>query len=385
MHPYYEESIYKLEFAWEEPRFQRLKVEALKHPSSDVRYAAAEVLHWDQPVISEDALLTAAREDEVRVADMAADTLRYYCSQKVLIALDALRKDGRAELKDRYEDSFFEVHERFIDRVPSELLQNSSQFQAWIAPVRHLLNFPADADERTFREHQPGVDRVNYWLSADEIIEDLGDPDGEWSSKKDRWYAFRWWHGFSVNEQDQLSDFFVNHFDSFVREHSAFVLANWLRTKHLLQLASDSDFGVRKSAVYNLRVLPKNTNIGNMLWDLLFDAKTCGTHARETFESFVKHAPLEGLNQKLVGLAINDERESVCRAAISELCKRKACDELRTLLPLLERDPQITWSVHASLVDACGGFKFEIPYLAKLQEVDDLYLQMSLAEAMMAK
>jgi len=311
--------------------------------------------------------------------------LRYYCSQKVLIALDALRNNGRAELKDRYEDSFFEVHERFTEMVPSKLLQDSSLFQAWIASVRHLLSFPAEEDTRSFREHPPRVDRVNYWLSADEIIEDLGDLDGEWNSKKDRWYAFRWWHGFSVHEQDQLSDFFVNHCDSFVREQSAFVLANWLRTKHLLHLVSDSDFGVRKSAVYNLRVLPKNPNIGNMLWELLFDAKTCGTHARETFESFVKHASLEGLSHKLVGLALNDERESVCGAAIDELRKRKAGDELHTLLPLLERDPQITWSVHASLVDACGEFKFEIPYFAKLQEVDDLYLQMSLAEAMMAK
>lgn len=90
-HPLHRHAIEAMEWGFEAPRFQAVKIAALDHPDPKVREAAAEVLLWDEPVAAEEALLRCAGEADPHVACAALNTLRYDPTRRTVARLETLR------------------------------------------------------------------------------------------------------------------------------------------------------------------------------------------------------------------------------------------------------------------------------------------------------
>ena len=73
----------------------------------------------------------------------------------------------------------------------------------------------------------------------------------------------------------------LHHPDPLVRERGTVPLQAWADAESLLELVDDSDFGVRKSAMYRLGLLSKNAGIAAVAWEHFLRLRVFGVHPRQ--------------------------------------------------------------------------------------------------------
>jgi hypothetical protein len=98
------------------------------------------------------------------------------------------------------------------------------------------------------------------------------------------------WEGYDEAGRRLLRPVLRSHSDQFVRDQAAQAFAAWQDADALVALLGDSDFVVRKSAMYFLSTLPPTCGVGEMAWAHLSRPDAVGTHGTETLGTFVKHA-----------------------------------------------------------------------------------------------
>ena len=381
-HVHYIDAIEAMNFGFEEPYFQKLKIRAMSHNDPQVRRAAAEAVFWDQPIAAESGLLILANDEDDNVTEKALDALCYYSSQAVLIRLDELIKTARDPLKEMQEKALSEVTLSFATSI-KYLKANSPEafliFKNWLRPVEHLFNW-AEID----RPEEPTTLQSSLEkpmkATVQKITERFNNANGKWA---DRWNYVRSldYEAFTNGDKSILETFFSSHIDWSVREQAGYVLAKLDDSKGLSKLLDDSIFCVRRSAAYWIREVSKNEEIAEKLWEITQSEETWGTYGSELLESYALHESSSvKLEKRLVELALTDPRETIRMTAICEMEKRTARACVESVLCLLKEEPLVTWSVHTSILNACSALDINVPGIEKLSQIDDLYVQEYLAK-----
>ncbi|HEY9773152.1 MAG TPA: HEAT repeat domain-containing protein [Planktothrix sp.] len=365
----------------EEIRYQRILIDALKHRDAAVRLNAASALLWHEPAAAEEALIEVGISDtDVDVAEEALDTLAYYRSRNLLTRMNELRKTGRAELKDAYQNTFKWVNDEFVRRVSLDG-RSAELFAAWVSPVQDILEYPEkdDCDKAmTQFEQSPPKKCIP---TADQILREFGDPDGEWLAKKNSFYSFDW-EGVNEGDRDVIAKFLCSHPDEDVRQFATDPCGIWLDAARLLALSHDPALCVRKSASYMMRKLPPSQDIADRLWQLFTDPCTTYVFCYESLESYVVHEMRQEVNDVLLSVALNDQRPIAVKYAIYQLRDREASNHIKEVIPLLRSPAFNSWAVHVAILDSCLRLKIDTGDIGHLAEVDNLDLQLAVCEAL---
>jgi hypothetical protein len=386
-HRFYIDAIDKLAHGFEEPRFQRLKINALFHSSADVRAIAARSILWDQPVEAGDGLLLVAQDDNDSAAKQALNALAYYGSQKVLLSLHDMSTARSCLRRAEYERVVAYIRDEFLcecDRLRDDRVALRI-FESWLKPVWEVLGIdpaklpaePSNVPESPSSRTVEATTKIRPTIA--ELAERFANPDGVWA---DRWTSVRSidWASYCSEERAEFIHYCSAHPDWSVRELFCFVLATWNATDTLLEFIDDPVFAVRKVAAYYLREVPREKRVAKRLFELLLKDDTSGIHATETLESYVVHTSEADLDKQLFDWALSDQRESLRAAAIWNLNKRDCREQLSLLMPLLHEAPLVTWGVHQELLTACLDMNIEPPRIADLSNIDDATFQATLAE-----
>lgn len=174
----------------------------------------------------------------------------------------------------------------------------------------------------------------------------------------------------------------LHHPDPLVRERAGVPFQTWADVGALLALVEDPDFGVRKSAMYRLGLLPPNVHIAAVAWNHLNRPGVFGVHATETLGTFVAHAGRDEAVSKLFAIAADPARpENLRRAAVVDLVGHGATAEVGRLIGLLAEAPAVTWALHIAVLEACADLALPAGTVAHLEEVDNLFVQAAVAKA----
>ncbi|MRG93923.1 HEAT repeat domain-containing protein [Polyangium spumosum] len=375
-HPLHREAIRAMIWACEEPRFQALKIAALSHPNPIVRETAADVLLWDEPVAAEEPLLAALDDVVEDVAVSAANTLQYYPTRRTLARLAELSsREGKLGEQAGY--SFEQIRGQFRGDLQNAEGAEREALLAWMQPVWSILAFTDDEIRYEPPESFVRTNPVQDIVTADQLLESLGGPDGPWAEKKRRLQQADP-AAFSPADIERLVPFFVTHPDPDVRADGARLLGAWNRHDALIALLDDVRFYVSKTAMYYLGKTTPSPLVAARVLRHLLDPGVTSTHAYETLDTYVVHAPAEEAIPRLAELAM-DRREAIRLDAINTLTKLGAVREIEPLLALLEAPPLMTWSVHVALLEACRDLGLAPRGLDALRAVDNLDLQRAIA------
>ncbi|GAB2512514.1 HEAT repeat domain-containing protein [Nocardia heshunensis] len=367
-HPLHRCALIAIGSTFDEPHWQQYKIAALDHPDPAVRRTAAYQLGWDEPLAAEGALHRAATDRDSDVGCAAIDSLRYYHSRATLRLLHELARghDARATAA---QDAAAGLLSDFED--------GRSGIEDWLTPVADLLGAPGPDTVLS-----PGPAGPPWSMPpappASEVYAMYSDPDGPWQPKLAALHSYPrhdHWDGVPVADRPGLAAFLSGHPDPQVRQLCCRVLATWSEVDLLLALAHDRDSSVRKSAVYNLRFVPRSTEIATLTWDLVASGEVAGTRGHEALATCFAHTAPGELDERLIELARTDLRESIRVEAVSLLG-----DHVEPLLPLLLEPPLLTWAVHTGLLYACRNLGQRPPAADALQAVDNLDVAMALAE-----
>lgn len=390
-HEFHLDAIRSLQFGFEEPDHQRLSIQALSHPNSEVRQSAANNLKWEEPFEAESALLKAISDPAFEVADEALTTISWFRSQKVLSGLAELRSCASVDLRDEV-DGVFECHKQEFEDALRELEGEPREFfLTWLKPIEKFLSLELTrVSEKANEELSPlsakPAPKANIpespqlMPSALEIMRFYDDADACWIEKQSWKTPFNW-EAVGVIDRQRLAKYFRNHCDHLVREVACTPLSLWDFGEDLEALLEDRCGGVRKSAAYAMRRVTPSRLIALSLWNLYQNVNSTGFCATETLESYVVHAPAIGLEDTLFEIAQSDRRQNRRSSAIFLLRSLYADLHLTKLLGFLGESPLLTWDIHAQLVNYCAKQRIATPFFAELCAVDDLNLQRSLAEA----
>lgn len=373
-HPMQEIALGDMAWGFDEPGFADVPIRALRHREAAVRVQAADVLLWDEPVAAEEGLLEAAHDRSPEVAAEALNTLRYYMTQRVLVAVGELRDSDSVEVREAATVAFAELHVEFESAATSGEPGSVALLREWMRPVRSLVEWPdaiAVPEPGTSSPVPPKAplperDLLNLLDDADAF-----GPTAQLAMRVNNWSAY------DTATRQRLTTRLVAHPDPIVRACATTVLAKWSGTDELLQLTRDRSADVRKSAMYNLAFVPPNAAVAECAWQYL--ATAAGTTAYEALRTYLAHTPGDPLDQ-LVDLARFDRREAIRSDALNHLSKLHADKEIRALTPLLAEAPGVTWAVHLALLDGIRELGLPVPPLADLTAVDNLHLQCCLAQ-----
>lgn len=378
-HPLHREAIYAMEWGFEEPRFQALKVAALSHADPRVREAAADALAWDEPLCAEEPLHRAAGDPESAVAVAATSSLRYYLSQRTLVAL-AGRCARRGEPGETAEQSFADVRGSFLSRFLHADAKVRDALTAWMRPVWDLLAFDDDELHPPPESLTTPTSPKREAVAAAAFIERYGALDGPWASKR-YGMALVDPSAFTPEERDELRTFLLEHPDPAIRGEAASFFAAWDDHRSLFRLASDPVFFVAKSATYWLGRTRPNPFVAQWARAHLDAPLAVSTHGYETLATWVAHAEPDQAIPLLARMVLEDERESLRCHAVHHLVRLRARDELGSLLPLLDEPPAVTWAVHVALLEACAELALALAprRRERLRDVDHVDVQAALA------
>lgn len=371
-HPLHEQAIWGLEFGFEEPEWQQLKVRALEHPSKGVRRAAARILLWDEPVAAETALHDAASDEDAQVAIAAIETLEYYPSRATLAVLHGLTESVDGERLAGARQSFDRMRDAFLTMLlDADDVGARDELRSWMRPVWHLLDF-TDADLHPEPgSHPSGSGRPPAPIPppTGELLASLSDFDSPWQPKFEALRRYDW-SAVPEHARVELSEFLVTHPDAAVRDLSARALAAWNDTDPLLRLAHDPVSFVRKSAVYYLYDVPQSSEVAELTWRLISMGEVASTRGHEALRTYVAHAPLHLVTERLIELALHDQRESIRYEAVCLLDPAN----IGPALVLLTQPPLLTWAVHSMLLTICTTEKISPPRVDHLNDVDHLQI-----------
>lgn len=389
-HPMLARVLACMDIGFEEPHWQSKKIRALTNPRESVRTAAATCLLWDEPLAAEHALIDATRDLSVDVAVEAVSTLMYYPTSGVVAALNAARQSPNETLAEGSRTALERVLSDIADAVA--LAPGTPSLRNWEELLTHhhsLFTSDPSLGLNTF-DVAAGVSRQPAksvpW--DDQLQRELSDPNGAWAPKYAR---LRMLDPTTISARDQhhVVEFLSEHTDpevrSFAAQHLPTLTGGPLA---LLAMLNDPMITVAKSAMYALHdVADADSNapaIGDCAWAALTDETNTGTRASEALRTFVRHGLSLGLQfveTRLVSL-LRDGRESMRSAALEQLMSLDATDALAAALPMLAEPPEVTWSVHGTLLDA--AFRFNLPVessvLRRLASVDHAWLCAAVAK-----
>jgi HEAT repeat protein len=387
-HPFFLDVVRKLDF-WEEPHYQNILIRALTHELPEVRQAAASGLKWEQPAAAELPLLALASDTNDDVAIAALDTLIWCAGCELLLGLEDLKKNGRDSVHDNYEITFDCMKNEFLYQVAPEWLDEGSTLpiSRYLQSVRHLIQSEISARKNEVEDEkhnaQSGVQAVQEdsikLMSAQEIIDDLSDADGEWNQKWRRYLNYKEWHLIDGNERKTLSEFLINHADPTVREVGCHASSAWLDEEALLYFMNDQSYTVRKIAAYGCEDLPPSVPVRKKLLGLLSDPETTNAFAQEVLQSYSHHSQQFSLDGFWCDLAVNDARPSVRTSAARKISENCALSLLKPVIALLSGPPVNDWGLHKTILMCLENHHIPTSAVSQLYSVDDLGLQETLA------
>ena len=370
----------RMDFGFDTPECQRLKIAALSHPGPDVRATGAWVLLWDEPVVAEGPLNEASQDTEGRVIAAAADALKYYPTVRTARRLHALLGHADERVQAEAGESFAELRNEFLIRLCGCDRRVADRVRCWLAAIWDVLAF---ADEELTPD-KPSESRSRscddaIMIPTAELLAVLADPDASPNIIGDRLWKNRW-EGYDDEARRRLRPILLGHGDPLVRNRASLALAAWGDADGLLELLADPDFVVRKSAAYRLGQLSPSPRLAAVAWDHLFRPDVSGVQALELLDTYFHHAdPAEAIPRLAALAADPNRRESLRVSAVSDLARLGAAAELRALFPLLREPPPMTWSLHVALLNAAADLGPPLPDIAHLRDIDHLHIQESLA------
>lgn len=344
-HPQHEAAIATMQYGFEAPRFQALKIAALDHADPVVRATAADTVWWDEPIAAEEALLRHVEDPEPAVVCAVVTTLPYYPTRRCVARLKQVRRRGPKQVRETIRDVLLELSAKMRVQEPFE------------------------------RGPRPGAAPLRLVRTCAEVLDDYADLGGEWAAKKER-FGRTAWEAFGETDRRRLAAFFLAHPDAWLRDAAARVFAEWDDHASLLALREDPSFLVRKSATWCLGRTSRDPRAEAALSRAVADPTLWGAHATETIGAWMAHVAKPPIDP-LVQLA-RDEREPVQLAAIAALVGLRARGAVESLLPLLEEPPNMTWAVHIALLEACRTLGLEPRGLEQLRTVDHWWLEQAI-------
>jgi HEAT repeat protein len=374
-HPFHLDALGRMEFYFDSPADQRIKIAALVDPNPTVRAAAAGVLLWDEPVTAEEPLIRAARDTVAAVVIEAVNTLKYYPSTRTVRCLHGLLGHPTHEVRTAAQESLDEIkNECLIALGRTEKV--AGQIRCWLRPVWDLLaitddDLEPDPNEPRFR---PTKEKPRP-IPVAELLPGLFDPDTSPRALGNQLWA-NGWAGYSVCERSHLRPVLLNHDDPLVRERAAVAMGGWRDVRGVLSLLGDHDFGVRKAAMYWMGQLPRAPELAAVAWEHLHRPDVFGVHASETLRTFVAHADASGAVPRLAALAADRTRtENLRVAAVHHLAGLEAVGEVRQLAELLTETPAVTWALQIAVLGAVADLGLARPEVRHLVAVDNLHVQ----------
>lgn len=357
----------------------RIKFAALSDPDPAVRECVADILFYDEPVAAEGALIAAAGGAAEEVAVAATATLQYYPTTRVIRCLHALLDHPVERVRAAARESLAGIRHECLFEVSSGTPHVAEHVRRWLEPVWDLFAFTPEelappADEpyipRTAQKPQPPV--------LSEMLTLLSDP-GTSPKMLERPLWDAEWTQYSAADRLKLRPVLLNHDDPLVRESGTVPLQEWGDADGLLALANDPDFGVRKSAFYQLGLLPADRRIAVVAWEHLKRLDVLGVHAGETLHTFVAHAdPAEAI-PRLIAI-VNDRHrpESLRLSAAHDLFQVGGASEMEQLLGLISEPPAVTWALQTFMLDTAACLELPVPDVRHLTAVDNLHVQAAL-------
>lgn len=420
-HPLFNDALAALQY-YEYAEYMDILIKALSHPDETVRKTAAHGLIWDESWWAEEGLLKVAAEDSEDVACEALDTLAYYRSTRVLAGLAELIERGRSELKDAYESTFEWVREAIADSLERAEADERPYLLEYLGPVLHLLEAQEEDSEcdcssdescsstsstsestaestsssdlsstsegttsspASSHSSAATVEPANYTTAQSAI--DALEADGSCEGRRFSLLREIKWQQFSEADRNTMVEYLANHESPMIRTFfGADAFFEWQMFDRLIACIDDPVFCVARAAVYKLKELPRDESLAPRLWKLIECGSWSSSALSELFDSFLVHAPDAGLDDLMVNLFWHDTRDRVKLIAIRTLADRERFSLLESFMPYLEREPLVTWRVHAELIEQLGYWQkseaFHKLDLTRFKKVDDLCLQVILAE-----
>jgi hypothetical protein len=403
-HPLFNDALAALQY-YEYAEYMDILIKALSHPDETVRKTAAHGLIWDESWWAEEGLLKVAAEDSEDVACEALDTLAYYRSTRVLAGLAELIERGRSELKDAYESTFEWVREAIADSLERAEADERPYLLEYLGPVLHLLEAQGEEEEEdsecdcssdescSSTSSMSGSDSSSpsgsareesaSYTTAQSAI-DVLEAGGFCEGRRYSLHREIKWQEFSEADRSIMVEYLANHESPTIRDFGVDAFFEWQMFDRLTACIDDLVFFVARSAFYKLKSLPRDESLAPRLWKLIESGRWSSSALSELFDSFLVHAPEDGLDDLMVDLFWNDTRDWVKLRAIRTLADRERFSILESFIPYLEREPLVTWSVHAELIAQLSYWQKSEAFLkldlSRFKKVDDLSLQVILAQ-----
>lgn len=372
-HPLQALALLGMEFWFDRPEHEAVKIAALGHPDPTVRRHAAYVLLWDEPIAAEGPLVGATADPVPEVAVEAVNTLKYYPSRRTIRCLHRLLSQADGKVRDAADQSFAEVRGRFLDGLRSRDRRVAERVRAWLRPVWGMLTF-TDEELRPDKERSRSAfrERTRAVTPLAEVLDLLRDPDASPRVLQQK-LGGNDWRSYGPEERGRLRPVLLSHPDAMVRDSAAGCLAAWRDVGGLVTLAEDPSFGVRKAAMYHLGTLPPAAGVAELAWDHLQRTDSLGVHATETLNTFARQATSEVAAMRLAAVAADSGRLECLRvAAVEGLARLGAAGEISQLAGLLQEPPAVTWALHLALLAAITKLSLRRPGINHLRGVDNL-------------
>jgi|GEM_PF-6317597 len=378
-HPLHRDAIDSLAFDFDLPHQQRLAVQALTHEDAEVRKTAADVLLWCEPIFAEDALLAATHDSIPAVVEAACHTLQYYPTQKVFRRMSELRTHEVESIRIEADKTYQDVSVNFLDALRLQNKRVRKHIRQWLAPIWDELAYTQKELKREkypkSRHYEPKIKPT----TTRHVLKLLTNPD---TSPNDIFHLFVYsnWRSIPKEDRQLLTGLLLKHPDNMVRSRASEVFNQWGDQKNLIKLLDDEDFVTRKHAMYDLgKTSPIRSKIADIIWEYFQRERVNGTHGSETLKAYVTHAKPKQARPRLIELALDEEQpEGIRLSALWSLDTRKAA---LAVMPILEREPALTWALHIELLDKARDYKLKLsaPVLEHLREVDHLSIQLYIA------
>jgi HEAT repeat protein len=380
-HPWQADALGCMDWWFDRPEHEAVKIAGLSHPDPKVRAAAACVLLWDEPVAAEGPLIGGTLDAVAAVVIEAANTLRYYPTCRTVRSLHALLDHGDAKVRRQAEESLAEIRGDLLGSLCGGDRRVASRVRGWLDTVWGLLAFTDDElrpDEELPRAPAAGGPATDR-LALSVVLDLLADPDTSPLVLQEQ-LGGNDWARYEPAERVRLRGVLLAHPDPVVREQAARGLAAWRDVSGLIALAEDANYNVRKTALYYLGTMPATPGVAELAWTHLLRRDTVGVHATETLTTFARQAPPGVAVPRLERIASDDGQwESLRVTAVEELTRLGAAGRLVGLLQLLRQPPAVTWALHIALLEAVDRLGLPKPDVRHLRGVDHLYLQEAVA------
>jgi HEAT repeat protein len=380
-HDLHAEALGRMQFFFDNPAHEKVKIAGLSHSDARVRSAAATVLLWDEPVRAEGPLIKATRDPVPEVALEAAYTLQYYPTVRVIRCLYGLRDHPDDAIRDQTETSLDDIRDEMLWLLRSRSRLVADHIRRWLRPVWNLLAFTKEELHPAEKGTSARQDNPRKLIPLPELLALLADPETSPRMLGERLWNNDW-PSYGDEDRRQLRPLLLSHTDPLVRERASCCFDAWKEVEALRMLALDRDFLVRKSAIYHLGEMSPTPDVADLAWDHLQRPETLGVGATEALETFVKHADRKLAIHRL-GVLAGDH--GICEAirvhAVNSLEELGAVNVIQQLAGQLLEPPQVTWALHIALLGALTRLELPLPDIGQLREVDNLHVQEAVAQA----